>query len=400
MKKFCILLIVLCCALEAHAQKEDILFRKNFPFTYLLEHSQQARELVSRDAVLSGIGEARYKAVAQANTRETALIRCKFRKKDREKLGLRLAALCESPVLRSLLDSLRKTGQYYIYNQLEDKDFVQAAWEQDARGMDRIIDVYALGARPRYAGIDSIDFRLGDENYIGAVRADALSNILTVGPDAPFYALSVAAALTWLDANGRWEAADYEPLEEGLNRLIPESVRNTRWEEYPYSVILVLGCGPERVQEAISPQGRLRARYAANLYKQGKAPFLVVSGGRVHPFKTPYSEADQMKKYLMEYCGIPESAIIAEPHARHTTTNIRNTVRLMLRFGIPLDKPALITSSESHIDYAVSKGFRKICLDQMLTVPFVLGERINGREVIFTPAESATQVANEDPLDP
>lgn len=117
----------------------------------------------------------------------------------------------------------------------------------------------------------------------------------------------------FLQAAWRLDAADFEPMESGINRKAYEAIPGTNWDKYPYSVILVLGCGPERQGEAISPQSRMRALYAVQLYKKGLAPFLVVSGGRVHPFKTSYSEAFEMKKYMMENCGIPEEAIIADP---------------------------------------------------------------------------------------
>ena len=72
------------------------------------------------------------------------------------------------------------------------------------------------------------------------------------------------------------------------------------------------------------------------MYRQHQAPFIIVSGGRVHPYHTPYNEAFEMKKYLMDVWQIPESAIIIEPHARHTTTNFRNAARIMFRNGFPV----------------------------------------------------------------
>ena len=53
----------------------------------------------------------------------------------------------------------------------------------------------------------------------------------------------------------------------------------------------------------------------------------------------------EMKKYLMNHLKVPENAIIMEPHARHTTTNLRNGARLIYRYGIPFDKAALTSTS-------------------------------------------------------
>ena len=64
----------------------------------------------------------------------------------------------------------------------------------------------------------------------------------------------------------------------------------------------------------------------------------------MHPDKTPDAEAIEMKKYLMEAHSIPEAAILVDPHARHTTTNLRNAARMMLRSGAPPEKPLLVAS--------------------------------------------------------
>jgi uncharacterized SAM-binding protein YcdF (DUF218 family) len=103
--------------------------------------------------------------------------------------------------------------------------------------------------------------------------------------------------------------------------------------------------GESGVSESnLSPAGRLRDELAAKRFRDGKAPFLIVSGGFVHPIRTEFSEAIEMKHDLMTRFGIPADSIIVDPHARHTTTNMRNAARLMYRYGIPFDKTALVTT--------------------------------------------------------
>lgn len=139
----------------------------------------------------------------------------------------------------------------------------------------------------------------------------------------------------------------------------------------------------------------------AHKYHQGVAPLLVVSGGRVHPYKTLNSEAFFMKKYLTEECGVPEWAILMEPHARHTTTNVRNAVRIMFRQGVPMDKCALISSSESHISSVASPAFTQRCLREMGVKPYELGKRISEQFIEFYPQAIALQINPvDDPLDP
>jgi hypothetical protein len=94
--------------------------------------------------------------------------------------------------------------------------------------------------------------------------------------------------------------------------------------------------------------GNLRLARAARLYHEGLAPVLIVSGGNVHPALTPVNETIEMKCELMERYAVPESAIIIEPHARHTTTNFRNSAPLMLRYGIPINRPAIATTCKGH----------------------------------------------------
>ena len=389
-----VLLLASCAQSQVSQSPRDVVFRKNYPLTYALE---QNPSLVQEDTVLRALALQKYNALAGAGNSMEAVELCRFTAEETELSAHRLGELAGS--LSALVKELKAQEYYSIFNDLPDADFLWSAWVQDAMGMNHVLDIHALGKTPLYAQIDGITSP-PDGAEMAYVRSLAWTNVLAAAKDRPFYAVTLESALAWLDANGRFEAADFEPLEAGINQKAYRAIGKTRWAQYPYSVILVLGCGPEREGEAISAQSRLRAWYGAQLYKEGKAPFIVVSGGRVHPFKTPYSEAAEMKQYLMEVCGIPEQAIIAEPHARHTTTNIRNTARILYRQGIPLDKPGIITSGEEHINYVTGPGFLQTCREQMLTLPFTLGTRLNAREVEFYPLPVAAQVAPQDPLDP
>ncbi len=61
-----------------------------------------------------------------------------------------------------------------------------------------------------------------------------------------------------------------------------------------------------------------------------------------------------MKKFLTSRFGIPPQAIIIDPHARHTTTNIRNADRLIIRYGIPLTKPSVFITTQSQLHMAAA----------------------------------------------
>src|SRR5262245_13427419 len=203
-----------------------------------------------------------------------------------------------------------------------------------------------------------------------------------------------------MEASKRDEAGRFEPMEHGENRLAVERVRSTRWQEYPYSVILVPGSGTDRLTWNMSQWGRERLRLAARRYHEKKAPFLIVSGGFVHPDQTPFAEAIEMKKVLISEFRVPAEAIIVDPHARHTTTNIRNAVRLIWRYGLPFDKSALITTDVYQSKSIESDDFRKRCDRELGYQPHELRGRKSEFDLEFLPRLDSLQADSTDLLDP
>ena len=132
----------------------------------------------------------------------------------------------------------------------------------------------------------------------------------------------------------------------------------TAWARFPYAAILVPGSGPERPGVALDSVGAVRCRLAAARYRAGQAPLVVVSGGHVHPFQTPYCEAVKMRKYLVDTLGLPAAAVFIEPPARHTTTNLRNTARLLAAVGGPPTQPLLIVSDAAQSRYILGMAAR------------------------------------------
>jgi len=111
------------------------------------------------------------------------------------------------------------------------------------------------------------------------------------------------------------------------------------WNKYndppkKYPLIVVPGYTPLGQEDPLKlhPTGEERCKMAYEEYKKDRAPFIMVSGGNVHPSDTNYNEAVQMKKKLMDM-GVPEERIIVEGKARHSTTNLRNAGRFMLEDG-------------------------------------------------------------------
>ena len=199
--------------------------------------------------------------------------------------------------------------------------------------------------------------------------------------------------------NGRDEAIRYEPLEAGWNKNAVKKIATIKWDKYPFSAILVPGLGPEHEGLKLDPNGAKRCDSAAKRYFAGMAPFIVVSGGHVHPNKTPFAEAVEMKKYLIEVLKVPSGAILIEPHARHTTTNLRNFNRMIYRFKMPADKKILIVTDASQSGYIVG-NMKNIALRDLGYVPYSSIKKISATETEYLPNETSMQINPLDPLDP
>lgn len=276
---------------------------------------------------------------------------------------------------------------------------IDAGWPDEARAINRIIDVYALGKPPRYPAIDSISFDPKGEEFtrllhttFGLLHEETASMHL-------FFEPSLRFAMHLLEINGRDEAARFEPLARTLNAAALQHFKSIDWKKYPYTAILVPGYGPERPFLPLSPEGRLRLELAARRFHEGKAPLILVSGGFVHPNQTPYCEAVEMKRVLIDDFGVPADAVIAEPYARHTTTNLRNAARLMFAYGIPTDRAALVTTDTDQSDDIASDSFAQRCRDELGYVPMTIGRRTSPFDVEFTPRKSL-KIDPMDPLDP
>jgi hypothetical protein len=189
-------------------------------------------------------------------------------------------------------------------------------------------------------------------------------------------------------------------MEEKENAAAYRRAKTIDWSKYPYTAIVVPGAGNDRPGIRLSGAGKLRDEIAAKRYRDGKAPFVLVSGGYVHPSQTEFAEAIEMKRDLMEHWGIPAEAIIIDPHARHTTTNMRNAARLIYRYGIPFDRKALVSTDPSQSQYITDPGFEKRCLEELGYLPQQLLKRTSVFDVEFLPKLESLQADAADPLDP
>jgi DUF218 domain len=298
----------------------------------------------------------------------------------------------------ALMRALRGSGAYVRYASKPDRELLAAAWLDAARGINNIIDVYATGKAPRYPAIDSVSYDVKSEAYLRLLHTVAAS--LDEQTFDRFFEPSLRFALQLLRINHRDEAARHEPMERKDNAAAVKRIATIAWKSYPYSAIVVPGAGSDRLTWSLSAASRLRAEIAARRFKERKAPLIIVSGGYVHPNQTPYSEAIEMKKVLVSELSVPAAAVIVDPHARHTTTNLRNAARLMYRYGLPFEAKALLTTDSSQSTYIEGKGFAERCEKELGYQPVAVGRRVSAFDLELTPRIQSLQIDAMDPLDP
>ena len=127
-----------------------------------------------------------------------------------------------------------------------------------------------------------------------------------------------------------------------------------------FDAIVVLGGGVQeqgslRPTTELSASSRARVICGVDLYQQGLAPLLVLTGGNARIVGKGPQEAVEMHRWALRL-GLPESAVRVEAEARNTYENATGTKRLIGPASI------LLVSAASHLPRAlpvfVKQGFR------------------------------------------
>ena len=381
---------------------DSLITDKIFPFYNYVDHNQVFENIIQRDPIFNKQSARQVKrikmALEQCDDVTCFATAAQWNPDEIAAIGNRLIRLChDNSNMRRLLRLLKAGEHYNLYDTQTDDAFIRGVWNDAALGVNRILDTYIKGKNPRYPAIDAISFRIDDPAFREMVRQQLAGLVKQHVRKDLFFRLPLRFSLWALAINDRDEAVRYEPLDQGMNKSAVESIPGIQWASFPYSLILVPGQGPEQDGLAIDPVSISRCRLAAERYQKGLAPLIVVSGGHVHPNKTPYSEAVEMKKYMVKELRIPENAILIEPHARHTTTNLRNTVRLVYRFKIP-DNMKILTVTDS-IQNAYIPKMGKRFMEELGYVPYRDLKILSAEENEFYPIKNALQVNPLDPLD-
>ena len=380
---------------------------KNFYVLSLLERDPEAKKAIEADVSLARLANAKregFEHAADTCGEDNACLHAAFRFSEADIVSaadaLRQLYAGNSAIHRLTDGALRDSGAYIRYNAEPGADALAHAWRDAAAGINRLISIYGEGARPRSGEIDAVAydvttpaFRLLLRTVVAVLREKASQQPL-------FFQPSLDYGLYLLDLSRRDEAGRHEPMEQKDNRAAFRRIRTIRWSDYPYTAIVVPGSGTDRLSWNLSPAGKLRSELAARRFHEKKAPLILVSGGYVHPNQTPFAEAIEMKKLLMTEFGIPEDAILVDPHARHTTTNLRNAARILYRYGVPFDRKALVTTDPWQSAGIENPGFAKRCIAEMGYVPLRVLGRTSAFDLEFIPLIESLQIDPADPLDP
>ncbi|WP_243693463.1 YdcF family protein [Sphingomonas sp. PP-CC-3A-396] len=277
---------------------------------------------------------------------------------------------------------------------------VAVGLDQELEALNVVLRVYGLGLQGRYPKIDGPIFATDTPFFADSVKvAIDTARAASDAPPATIVA-SVRLAVALLDANDATAATRFEPLDQRENAGARTLAARTDWKAFRYSLLIVPGVGPEDTSTKLSPRSKLHALLAAQRYRQGLAPFILVSGSAVHPRGTRFVEAVEIRRALIERYGIPADRVILEPYARHTTTNLRNATRRMVALGIPLDRPTLIVTDAEQSKYIESQTFTDRNRTELGYLPGAVGRRLSAYDLEFQPSRLSLRQDPRDPLDP
>lgn len=383
-------------------QTDSLLTARNFPILDWMKRDPQVKKFILRDNNLNLVKEQHLHRISKSDCEKRYCYAeaLKFTGNEISATTNRLIELySKNKKFRKKIKAFKLSGAYPKYASEADTAFLRLTWHDAVTGINRVFDIYIKGVKPRYAAIDSISFSPVDTSLENDLHQMVMRLPHEDDEGNLYFDHFLQAAIDVLRMNKRHEAVSFEPLHGGMNNEGFKKIRETDFSQFPYAMILVPGLGPEIPGQSLAPGGATRCVAGAERFKKGLAPFIVVSGGNVHPFQTPFNEAVEMKKYLVDSLGIPSCAVFIEPYARHTTTNLRNTNRMIYRFGFPLNKPVLIVTDSSQAAYIA--GRMSVTAKRDLGyIPYERLKQLSEQEIEYFPVKESLQPDPFDPLDP
>lgn len=111
------------------------------------------------------------------------------------------------------------------------------------------------------------------------------------------------------------------------------------------------------------PESGDRLLYGAKLYREGRAPRLILAGGRIEWRRAGKAESVDMAE-LVETMGVPRSAILQDPLSLNTRENAVNVKKILE--ANQLQGPVLLVTSAIHMPRSMAI-FRRLEMDAIAT---------------------------------
>lgn len=362
---------------------------KGFYFLTVLQDSPAVLADLLMDPTLAAASTARDSAIRSAATTCNGDATCitnalAFSSSDITSIANAISArLVSSGNLGAIVTSqMRPSGAFNAHATMSDANLVAQAWTDSANWLNGAIITYA--------------------NELTAAQLQTALNLVIAQHAAPmnFFTPAMTMTLAILDADNRDNAAEDEPIDQGENKAVLANIPSIDFSQYAFSMLVVPGIGPTDSTTMISDGSKTHADLAAARFAAKYAPIFALTGGRVHPDRTTYAEALEMKNYLMTTYAIPENVIMVDPYARHTTTNLRNVSRLAFRYGVPTTKPALVVTDYGQTLTINSDTFLTTSQTEMGLVAWREVAELSQNDTCFLPSVIVLQQNGADPLDP
>jgi uncharacterized SAM-binding protein YcdF (DUF218 family) len=193
------------------------------------------------------------------------------------------------------------------------------------------------------------------------------------------YPLGVASFLLLLALVMIWRKSRWSAVPIGLSLaviwlcsnvwVVDGMLQSLEWRHIPAGelpkaeAIVLLGGATRsvaypRVNPDLNEHGD-RVTYTAQLYKKGKAPIIIISGGRSEWMGSGLPESKNISEMLQKDYDIPSAAIIEDPTSLNTYENAVNVQKIMKERNL---KKVLLVTSAFHMPRSV-RIFRKLNMD-------------------------------------
>jgi uncharacterized SAM-binding protein YcdF (DUF218 family) len=182
---------------------------------------------------------------------------------------------------------------------------------------------------------------------------------------------SIALVLLLLSSNDIFSRLLVQSLER---QYVPNG-------ELPTAEAIVILGGATRPKIAPRPWYEVneagdRLLYGALLYKQKKAPLIVVTGGRAEWLGEGGNPESEDMAAILELMGVPREAIIQESQSFNTRDNAVNTRQILLQRNI---RKVLLVTSALHMPRSM-EIFRKIEIESIAApTDFLAGQSRNNK---------------------